>query len=362
MQANETRKTSRWIACRRWIQISALTTVAAWWAFWDSNAGAAFASRLTLRLSWLNPSLAKVFLFWGLPIAGIEAIHFICYWLDRVFLKRRWTINDLLRLAFWRTVSPTVALLFLAEGFDAIYERRFMGMLWLIIAATLSMIGAARLRLAEGMKLQEVRGGELYKRAIALARVTKTPLKRVYVVPAGRGRLTNAYGASNMIAVTDNYGKFLTNAQLDFVIGHELGHAKGRHSRRKLATTAGVIAAMALACFSMSVSLSPYRPFLDVVVVFVPVLTYCFLSRRFEYAADAAGVELTRTPLIAIRALVNLHRITEAPVDCDYVTELFMTHPALLRRVRAIGEKGGISPERANEAIEDNELAEFLLD
>ena len=102
-----------------------------------------------------------------------------------------------------------------------------------------TMLGILRLRLAEGMKLQEVKGGELYKRAFVLAKMTKTPLKRVYVVPAGRGHLTNAYGASHTIAVTDNYGKFLTSAQLDFVIGHELGHAKAKHGRKRLLMTDG---------------------------------------------------------------------------------------------------------------------------
>lgn len=362
MQANESGRTSRWIGCRRWIQITALAIIAAWWAFWDSNAGIAFISKHISRLGSLDPILAKLFLFWGPPIAGIAALQLTCYSLDKVFLARRWTTIDLLRLTFWRTVSPTIALLSLAAGFDAIYDCRFVGVLWLVIAATVAMVGMVRLRLAEGMKLQEVKGGELYKRAFALAKVTKTPLRRVYVVPAGRGHLTNAYGASHMIAVTDNYGKFLTSAQLDFVIGHELGHAKGRHGRKKLVTTAAMIAGMALACFSTSAFHSLYRPLLDIVVVFVPVLTFYSLSRRFEYAADAAGVELTQNPVTAIRALVNLHRITEAPTNCDKVTELFMTHPALSRRARAICEKGRISADARTEAIDDNELTEYLRD
>lgn len=206
MKAIKSGRTSKWIACRGWIQITALAIIAAWWPFWDSNAGAAFISRLTLGLDWVDPILAKIPLFWGLPIAGIAAIQLICYSFDRVFLIRRWTTIDLLRLTLWRTVSPTIALLFLATGFNAIYERQFIGILWFVIAAIVATVGILRLRSAEGMKLQEVKGGELYKRAFALAKVTKTPLKRVFVVPAGRGHLTNAYGGSYTIAVTDNYG------------------------------------------------------------------------------------------------------------------------------------------------------------
>ena len=360
MQADQSERTSRWIAYRRWIQIVLLATVAAWWAFWDFDTGADFISRLPLRLSWLDPTVAKAFLFWGPPIGGVALVQLICYSLDRVFLRRRWTSIDLLRLTLWRTVSPTVALLFLAVGFNAFYERRLVGIVWLVIAAIVAMLGMLRLRLAEGMKLQEVKGGELYKRAFVLAKMTKTPLKQVYVVPAGRGHLTNAYGGARTIAVTDNYGKFLTGAELDFVIGHELGHAKAKHGRKKLLVTATVIAGIALASFVMSPFLFPFRPLFDVLVVFVPILTFYSLSRRFEYAADAAGVELTRDPEAAIHALVNLHRITEAPMHCDKLTELFMTHPALTRRASAIGVKSGISPDRTREAVGENELARHV--
>jgi len=359
MQSDQSERTSRWIPYRRWIQIILLAAVAAWWAFWDFD-GAAFISRLTLHLSWLDPTLAKAFVFWGLPIGGVVLVQLICYSLDRVFLRRRWTSIDLLRLTLWRTVSPTVTILFLASGFNAFYERRLVGIVWLVIAAMVAMLGMLHLRSAEGMKLQEVKGGELYKRAFVLAKITKTPLKRVYVVPAGRGHLTNAYGGSHTIAVTDNYGKFLTSAQLDFVIGHELGHVKAKHGRKKLLITAAVVAGIALASFVMSPFLFPFRPLFDVLVVFVPILTFYFLSRRFEYAADATGVELTRDPETAIHALVNLHRITEAPMHCDKLTELFMTRPALTRRARAIGEEGGISPDRTREAIGEDEAARHV--
>ena len=360
MQTDQSETTARWIAYRRWIQIILLAAVAAWWAFWDFAPGAAFISRLILRVSWLDSTLVNGFLFWGLPIGGVALIQLICYSLDRIFLRRRWTSIDLLRLTFWRTVSPTLAILILASGFNAFYEHRLVGVVWLVMAAMVAMLAMLRLRLAEGLKLQQVKGGELYKRAFALAKVTKTPLKRVYVVPAGRGHLTNAYGAPHTIAVTDNYGKFLTSAQLDFVIGHELGHAKAQHGRKKLLITTTVMACIALASFVMSPFLFPFRPLFDVLVVFVPILTFDFLSRRFEYAADAAGVELTRDPEAAIQALVNLHRITEAPMHCGNVTELFMTHPALTRRTSAINVMGGNSPDRTREGIEENETARHV--
>ena len=81
-----------------------------------------------------------------------------------VVLARRWTLSDLLRLTFWRTVFPAVALLLVAMGFGAIYDHNLTGLLWLVAAAIVAMVGMVRLRLANGMKLQEVKSGAVYKR------------------------------------------------------------------------------------------------------------------------------------------------------------------------------------------------------
>lgn len=346
-------RTSRWIAYRRWIHIILLGTVAVWWALWDFQRGSALILSPALRLIWIDSALVKPILFWGLPIGGIAIVEVICYSLDKIFVGRRWTVTDVLRLACWRTVSPTVALLFVAAGFDAIYNRTLTGILWLVAAAILAMVGTWRLRLAEGIKLQRVKSGELYKRAFIMAKDMHAPLKRVYVVPAGRGHLTNAYGLSQSIAVTDNYGKFLNRAQLDFVIGHELGHVKAQHGRKKLLIMVAVFAGIALACFFLPPTLIRFRPLLDISVMFLPILTFYYFSRRFEYAADETGVELTQDPANAIRSLINLYRITQTPTHCDRLTELFMTHPPLTRRVRAIGESGRMPAERISEVIDE---------
>ena len=194
LQADEPERTSRWIACRRWMHIILLGAIAAWWALSDSQRGSAPIPRLAFRLSWIDPALVKPLLFWG-PIGGVAVVHIICYSLDRTFLGRRWSVIDVLRLACWRTLCPTVALLFVATGFEAIYDRRLTGILWLVVAAILAMVGIIRLNLAEGMKLQRVKYRRTVQEGVSYCeRRCSTTLKRVYVVPAGRGHLTNAYG------------------------------------------------------------------------------------------------------------------------------------------------------------------------
>ena len=341
------------MAHRGRLRIILLVTVAAWWALWDFRRGSIPNLGPTISLSWSDTFWVKPLLFLGPPTAVIAVIQVFCYSLDRTFLGRGWTTIDVLRLACWRTVSPTVALLFVASGFDAIYDRSTASILWLVGASMVAIVGAVRLRQAEGLKLRKVKSGELYKRAFVMAKEMRIPLKRVYVVPAGRGHLTNAYGLGQSIAVTDNYGKFLNRPQLDFVIGHELAHVKERHGRKNLGITVAVYAVTALVCFFLPQILATLRPLFDILIVFVPILIFYFFSRRFEYAADRSSVQLTQDPETAIHALASLYRITEAPTHCDRLTELFMTHPALTRRAWAIGEAGGIPADRLSEVIDE---------
>ncbi len=334
--ADEPSTISRRIAFRRGLQVATLGAIAAWWSLWDLQRHSVLIAKLAVRFAWSDSALLERLLFFALPIGIVFVLQLVCYSLDRTLMGRRWTATDLLRLALWRTVSPTLAMLLVATGYDAMYGRRLAAIFWLIFAAILAMVGTFRLRVAEGIKLQRVKSGELYKRAFVMAKDMRTTLKRVYVVPAGRGHLTNAYGLSESIAVTDNYGKFLDRAELDFVIGHELGHVKGKHGRKKLLIMTTIFATLAVICFFFPPALIRFRPVLDFFLLLTPILTFYFFSRRFEYAADKSSVEFTHDAKAAIRALDNLYDFTQAPTRYNRIIEVFLTHPSLEHRVAAI--------------------------
>lgn len=323
-----------WIVSRRWIRILLLCMVAAWWALWDVERIPRWAQ------SGLHLAGARVtgfFLFVGPPIAMTFLVQFLGYSLTRGFLGDRWTTRDLARLALWSTVSPVAAEMIAAAGFADLHGRQWLGLGWLGLSAALVAAGTLGLRLAEGLKFRGVKSGELYKRTIYLARQMRIPVKEVMMVPPGRGQLTNAYSlGSGRIAMTENYSKFLVGAQLDAVIGHELGHAKRRHGRKKLAAMACVYGGLVLGCVFLPHGLLPARSLFNVGVVFVPVLIHRWISRKFEFEADRAGVELTHNPQMTILALENLYLFTGVPDRSDWLTELFATHPSLVRRTRAI--------------------------
>jgi Zn-dependent protease with chaperone function len=311
--------------------------IAAWWAVWDlgnaSQAVRAWATSSELSVEFLVP-----FLFLAPPLAAVALVRLISYSLNRTFLDDRWRVGDLIRLALWSTAAPAGAQLFAAAGFEGLYQKRWAGSAgWLITATAALAVGTLCLRRAEGLKMRKVKSGEMYKRAMVLAKHLGIPLREVSVVPVGRGNLTNAWGSTGRtVAITENYTKFLSGAQLDFVIGHELGHVQQRHGIRKLGVMAAMYGVVVAGCVLLPRNLFQLRPLLDVVIVFAPVLLQRFISRRFEYAADLTGLEATHNPEMAIQALENLHRASLVPAECGWVAELFMTHPSLKRRARAI--------------------------
>src|SRR5205814_10173075 len=95
-----------------------------------------------------------------------------------------------------------------------------------------------------GVRFRHVKSGDFYKRAFVLAKRMGVPLRKVAVVPFGRGHLTNAYSRSNEIAITDDYGHWLSGSRLEFVVGHEL-------RRKKLLITIGVFVAVSLPAFAL---------------------------------------------------------------------------------------------------------------
>lgn len=211
------------------------------------------------------------------------------------------------------------------------------------------------MRLAEGVKFNRLKSGELRNRALRMASQMGVTLGRVYMVPAGKGHLTNAYGMSNAIGLTDSLGKYLTKAQIDFVIAHELAHVKLKHGRKSLLLVITIFVILTLMLFRLSQYALRFQPIAQVAVIIGPLVAIYYCSRRFEYSADGAAVEFTDNPEIAIRALANLHKIHEVPVQYNRFAELFMSHPSFSPRVEAIATIGQIPARRLADILDDEE-------
>jgi Zn-dependent protease with chaperone function len=212
------------------------------------------------------------------------------------------------------------------------------------------------LRSAQGIKLRRVKSGTLYNHAFRLAKKVGVRLDRVYVVPPGKGHLTNAFGLWRGIALTDNFGEYLSGPQLDFVIGHELSHVKGRHTRKEFTLVVLLVVILLPLAFGFSRVLPGSRSFLMLIVLFVPLLASYRLSRFFEYSCDREAIGFTDDPESALHALVNLYRMTGSPVECGRIVQLFMTHPSLANRLDAITHAGDIPANRAHTVLTEEGL------
>ncbi len=358
-RGREAKQGTLWAVYRGLGRFILAITVAGWWILWDLGGHSELAPKFVRAWSQtLETSSGEGLLFWVPPVVSLAILLILWYTFDRAFLKLRWTIIDLMRRAWWRLVSFVIPLLMVATGFDAIFAGRFRGVAWLLSAGVVSKVGTGFLRHAEGVKFNKLKSGELRSRALKMANRMGATLSRVYIVPAGKGHLTNAYGMSNAIGLTDSLGRYLSKGQIDFVIAHELGHVQLRHGRKHLLVVIAIFSIMGLVFFRLSQHVLSFQPLVQLVVVLAPLIAIYYFSRRFEYSADRAAVEFTGDPETAIRALANLHKVHEVPARCDRFTELFATHPALARRVEAIANLRQIPAERLSNILEDVGLSE----
>jgi Zn-dependent protease with chaperone function len=335
LRAHDPDRATTWLRRRRSNHVVLLITLPAWCALWELP---------------LVAALPRI-LFWILPILSTAILEGASRCADRATLGRTWTATDILRLACWGTLAPPIALLMQAAGFHAIFDRIWSGSFWLIGAGIAAVVGPIQLQSAHGIKLRRVKSGTLYNHAFRLARKVGVELDRVYVVPAGRGHLTNAFGLWRGIALTDNFGEYLSDPQLDFVIGHELAHVKGRHTRKKFTAILLLFVILVLLSSRVSPAAGAFRPILMLLVLFVPLLTIYSISRHFEYSCDREAIQFTSDAEGGLHALVNLYRKTGSPIKCGRIVELFMTHPSLTNRLDAITRAGKIPTSRASAVL-----------
>ena len=346
-----------WYGFSRYRRFIRLTTIAAWWAFWDATGGWAnlisASPPLLMRFTLANHEHLR---FSVPPIASLFAFLLLNYSTDKAVADLHWSTMAIVRQAWWSVVQYVISTLMIAAGFEALFTGRYFGVVWIIGAAITHRVGMIFLRLAEGLRFHSLKSGELRNRSLAMARKMGIDLRSVCIVPAGKGHLTNAYGGSGMIALTDTLPKYLNRQQIDSAIAHELIHVKRKHARLGFLVVLTAFGALALSMFNLREWMMQLRPLLNLVVVYVPVLLFYYFSRRSEFEADREAVLFTGDPETAIRSLVNLYRSSSVPVTAGKLAELFQTHPSLNRRVLAIAKVAELPEDRVHQVMKEAEF------
>jgi Zn-dependent protease with chaperone function len=252
-----------------------------------------------------------------------------------------------------------------------VQEKVGLGWWWLAFALGPGLlIGAFRKKPAPAELVpQALSVGELRDRIFELAGQAGVPLREIYVLPAARVRLANAYAIeADRILLTDFLLAHFTRREVEAIAAHEIDHL-----RQKRRTPWALIGGCAVAVFAFVFLLvavdaaarvidefaNPTGPVWPLPLLLLTwVFPSTFHSRRQEWKADAGAVRLTGDPEALISALVRLARLNLLPMRWTFLEELLSTHPSTVRRCEALAARFNVPRERlerllAGEGIED---------
>lgn len=340
-----------WVAYRQNSRLIFLATIGGWWALWDWSQPVLLSDRIySIWPAFYDPAIREI-VFCVFPLIAFAVAQTITYATDKSIGELHWSPVAILRQAFWSLVRCIVPLLLVSAGFGAIFNGELLGVVWLVCAFVIFVIGHIFHDKALGINMRLLKSGEMRNRAVALAAKMNVDLRRVYVVPQGKGHLLNAFAGFGGISLTDTLSQRLSRAEVDSTIAHELGHLKLGHVPKLLLVLFLVFAFSSLLFFRWPAGFPTWRPALDFFLMFAPFLVFNFFSRHFEYQADRESAASAPNPEIEISSLAKLHCAAEMPFRVNALTEMFLTHPSLAHRVTAIAHRSGISETRLEELL-----------
>ena len=330
----------RWFGFAQAIQGLTMTAWFGWLMVLPTPAVRALAVQLARHAGPFAPSIGGL-AFVVPPLAVTIVLSLLLHDVARRLRSSDLPWSNMLRQLMWFTVmlvGPAFAFGMMA-GHIARGDVR--GALpWLIPAAAALMLGARGWRRALGFMPQAVTHGELREAVFALAARAKVALHQLYVVPMRKSRLANAFAVQNRtVILTDYLLARLDRAEADAVLAHEVAHLQLGHPH-KLAL-AHMLSLMAPIMMSLYAVPMPWT-----LAAFVAgTMVFTAISRRFEFAADAGALELGARPDALISGLARITRLNHLPGRWARGFALFLTHPALDARARAIARRAALEPE-----------------
>lgn len=210
----------------------------------------------------------------------------------------------------------------------------------------------------------------LYRIVENLSITTGTPMPEVYIVndPAPNAFATGRDPEHAIVAATTGLLDIMTDAELEGVMAHELGHVRNYDIRVSmivygLTVAVGMIADVLVRMAFFGRNNNNGNP---VVLVFgliamlvaplIATLVQLAVSRQREYLADATGALTTRHPDALASALHKLseygrplqrqnssmaHLWIADPLKPGMMQRLFATHPPIPDRIRRLLDMGG---------------------
>lgn len=228
--------------------------------------------------------------------------------------------------------------------------------------------GTQAIAMSGARQITEAENPRLYRIVENLAITTGTPMPEVYLVndPAPNAFATGRNPETAKVAATTGLLDIMTDAELEGVMAHELGHVRNYDIRVSmivygLVVAVGMLADMfvRIAFFSRNNSNPVVLVFGLVAMIVAPIvasLVQLAVSRQREYLADATGALTTRNPEGLASALHKLseygrplqkqsssmaHLWIADPLKPGLAQRLFATHPPIPDRIRRLLDMGG---------------------
>ncbi len=224
----------------------------------------------------------------------------------------------------------------------------------------IAMSGAVRIGLADNPRL--------YRIVENLSITTGTPMPEVYIVndPAPNAFATGRDPSRAIVAATTGLLDMMSDAELEGVMAHELGHVRNYDIRVSMIVYGLTVAVGMIADVLIRIAFFGRNNNNPIVMVFglvamlvaplVASLVQLAVSRQREYLADATGALTTRHPEALASALHKLsmygrpmqrqsssmaHLWIANPLKPGMMQRLFSTHPPIADRIRRLLEIGG---------------------
>lgn len=290
-------------------------------------------------------------------------------WVEQFRLEQRFGFNTSSQMTWWMDRAKGLVIS-LALGYPLLLLIlklvQWMGDHWwiwawgLVMAFQLVMVVLAPvLILPLFNKFTPLPEGPLRDRLLRLGERTGFKSAAIQVMDGSkRSKHSNAFftgfGRFRKIVLFDTLVSQLSEEELEAVLAHEIGHYKRRHIPKMLVlSTAGLFLAFFLIAqlanqpwFYGAFGFQPGSivpalllfSLLSGVVTFWFSPLFNFLSRRFEYQADAYAAKTMSEPNSLIGALrklneKNLSNLTPHPLYSGF----YYSHPTLLEREKALG-------------------------
>jgi heat shock protein HtpX len=265
---------------------------------------------------------------------------------------------------------------------SVVYDNLTIVVVTIVIASLYALIqyfaaSSQALSMSGAVQIEKADNPRLFRIVENLAITTGTPMPKVYIVddPAPNAFATGRDPEHAVVAATTGLLELMTDAELEGVMAHEMGHVQNYDIRVSMIVFGLVVAVGFIADMFLRFAFfgggrnnnngnggggNPIVLIFGIVAMIVAPLVatavQAAISRQREYLADATGALTTRHPDALASALQKLaeygrpmqrqnstmaHMWISDPTKPGIIDRLFSTHPPLADRVTRLGEMGG---------------------